>query len=151
MAYFSFEGYLNYLGELIAPEVWKDERHFFTQKPYDGTLGKYHFLMKITIQDPPPKTRRPHLTIIRLAQLRNFVAHSRPEFGQRTARLSKKTGFPTEYRHELSKRVSKIKAKHVLEDVKKLLGELHDGAKQYYGVPMGEPFGTTWSWAVAGL
>ena len=31
MAYFTYEAYLNFLGERVAPEAWKDERTYFTE------------------------------------------------------------------------------------------------------------------------
>lgn len=151
MVYFAFEGYLNYLGELIAPEVWKEERQFFTRKPYEGTIGKYMFLMKITAQPAPSSSRRPFLTVRKLAELRDFVAHSRPEIGQRTARISKKTGFPTQYQHKLGKMVSRTKANHAIEDVESVLKGLHESAKRDYHIPGDEPFGHMWSWSTVGI
>lgn len=151
MAYFAFEGYLNYLGELIAPEVWKEERQFFTRKPYEGTIGKCLFLMKITMQPALSSSRRPFLTVRKLAELRNFVAHSRPEIGQRTARISNKTGLPTQYQHKLRKMVSRTKANHALEDVELVLKELHESAKRKYHIPVNEPFGDMLSWSTVGI
>jgi len=151
MAYFAFEGYLNYLGELIAPEVWKEERQFFSRKPYNGTIGKYLFLMKITVQFEPSSNRRPFLTVKKLVELRHFVAHSRPETGQRTARVSKKTGFPTQYQNKLSKMVSRTKANHAMQDVENVLKTLHEGAKRNYHVPTNEPFGEMLTWSTVGI
>ena len=39
-AFHTVEAYLNYIGELLAPDIWKDERNFFRREPYRGWDGK---------------------------------------------------------------------------------------------------------------
>jgi hypothetical protein len=34
------EAYLNYVGERLAPDIWKDERNYFRKEPYRGWEGK---------------------------------------------------------------------------------------------------------------
>ena len=71
MMYFAFEGYLNWLGHLIAPEVWESEKNFFNKAPYQGTLGKYLFLSKVLVMEPLDKSKGPFQTVKDLQQLRD--------------------------------------------------------------------------------
>jgi hypothetical protein len=36
LAYLTFESYVNFLGDRLAPEIWKSEKDFFNKPPYKG-------------------------------------------------------------------------------------------------------------------
>ena len=78
MAYFTFEAYLNFVGSSVEPAAWKNERKFFSKKPYRGTQGKLKLLCeKYEIKLNPDE--RPYLTIRELGCLRDYLAHGKPD------------------------------------------------------------------------
>lgn len=77
-AYHTVEAYLNYVGERIAPEIWKDERKYFQKDPYRGALGKLRQVMDLVALDWTPNDR-PLKTILELKEIRDMIAHGRPE------------------------------------------------------------------------
>ncbi|GAB6084285.1 hypothetical protein JCM30471_31990 [Desulfuromonas carbonis] len=40
LAYLTFESYINFLGDRLAPEIWKSEKYFFNNPQYKGIDGK---------------------------------------------------------------------------------------------------------------
>lgn len=48
-----FEAYLNFAGERLDPEIWKDERVFFQKEPYRGFMGKLKFVLERCGGDEP--------------------------------------------------------------------------------------------------
>lgn len=127
----AFEGYLNWLGTRIAPEVWKDERHFFRAAPFQGTLGKYRFLAKILHISNPDSSQGPFQTANDLLELRNMVAHPKAEAGEKPAKFTE-GGFPLPYESELGKKVSPDAALRAKNHLKELAEELHREAKLFY-------------------
>ena len=45
LAYLTYEAYINFLGDRFASETWRDEKEFFSKKPYQGLEGKLKFLV----------------------------------------------------------------------------------------------------------
>ncbi len=76
--YFAFEAYLNTALRAVAPDVWKDERRFFTSGKYRGTLGKFHYLAELAGLRVE-KSRRPFQTVKRLSEARDFLGHAKVE------------------------------------------------------------------------
>ena len=142
MMYFSFEGYLNWLGHLIAPEVWKIEKDFFNKPPYQGTLGKYLFLSKVLILESPDNSKAPFQTVKDLQQLRDRAVHPRAEHGNKNVKYSEGK-FPTHYRSWPSTKVSAKKRDNAEKNIQLLVSELHQAAKIHYPdiVDTSEPFG----------
>lgn len=127
----AFEGYLNWLGSRVAPEVWEDERRFFSLSPYHGTLGKYRFLCKVLCLPNPDPSGGAFQTAVDVLKLRDMVAHPKPEAGTRS--VSFRNGCsPPHYQSKLAKRVSPERAKRVRKHLKKLAEELHLGARHAY-------------------
>jgi hypothetical protein len=78
MVYFTFEAYLNFVGSSVEPAAWKDERKFFSKKPYRGTQGKLKFLCK-KYQIKLNPNKRPYLTVREAGWLRDCLAHGKPD------------------------------------------------------------------------
>lgn len=133
----AFEGYLNWLGTRIAAEVWKDERQFFSRAPYQGTLGKYRFLAKILQLPDPNPGQGAFKTATDLRNLRDMVAHSKPEAGERQVKV-KEGYFPKSYQSELEKKISPTAARRAENDLKKLAEELHCRAREAYSANVHE-------------
>ena len=70
----TLEGYLNFIGDTILPEVWKNERKEFKKT---GITGKLAAILAECGLEPFEKGRRPHSTIKALKTLRNSIAHPR--------------------------------------------------------------------------
>ena len=77
MLYFTFESYLNFLGEIIAPKIWKDERRYFSTKEYPGTEGKLIKLIELLDLQMFERGKRPYQSINILLTLRNRIAHGK--------------------------------------------------------------------------
>ena len=82
----AFEGYLNWLGSRIAPKVWKDERQFFSKKPFRGTLGKYRYLAELLHLPAPDPSQDAFQTAKRLLKLRDRIVHPKTEAGNRSVK-----------------------------------------------------------------
>lgn len=141
MMYFAFEGYLNWLGHLIAPEIWDKEKDFFNRPPYQGTLGKFLFLSKILILPIPNKSGGPFQTVKELQQLRDKAVHSRAESGKRNVKFPDGK-FPPNYRSWLYTKVSAEKRDRAEKNIVALVNELHQAAKVHYPgiITVSEPF-----------
>jgi hypothetical protein len=75
----TLEAYLNFAGERLAPEIWKDERDFFRKYPYRGFQGKLKKILELTGMPEPSPESRPFSTIEMLKSLRDAIAHAKPE------------------------------------------------------------------------
>lgn len=129
LCFAAFEGYLNWLGARIAPDVWKNEREFFSHRPFQGTLGKYRFLVKILCLPDPTPGCGPFQTAKRLLELRDMVAHPKPE--ARECPVKFKDGyFPPFYQGRLEEFVSVKDANRAREHLKELADTLHTKAQQ---------------------
>lgn len=141
MMYFSFEGYLNWLGHLIAPDVWISEKEFFNKAPYQGTLGKYLFLSKILVLEPPEKSKGPFQTLKELQQLRDKSVHPRTERGNKNVKYTEGKATPN-HRSWLSTSVTKQKRDTAEKHIQKMVKTLHKAALVHYPevVDTSEPF-----------
>lgn len=141
MMFFAFEGYLNWLGHLISPEIWDEEREFFNRPPYQGTLGKYLFLAKILVLPTPDQSKGPFKTVKELQILRDKAVHPRRESGTRNVKFTE-GHFPPNYKSWLSEKVSSQKKDRAEKDIQALANELHQAAKVHYSniITDSEPF-----------
>lgn len=127
----AFEGYLNWLGTRIAPEVWEDERQFFSRSPFQGPLGKYIFLAKILHLPNPDSSNGPLQTAHDLYKLRNMVAHPKAEAGEKQVKF-RDGCLPPRYKSELEKKVSPDAATRAKDHLEKLAEQLHREAKNIH-------------------
>jgi hypothetical protein len=74
----AFEAFINHLGERVAPEVWADERAYFTRTPYRGVLGKVNWLCDRLGVDQDWGLE-PWQSLRALDSWRNRVAHGKLE------------------------------------------------------------------------
>ena len=75
--FLAFEGFINFVGGEIAPEVWKDERSFFSQKPFRGLEGKIEFIFGELPDARVQKTSKIYVGFKQAKDLRNNLAHNR--------------------------------------------------------------------------
>ncbi len=79
MAYFCYEAFLNHLLLQIAPDIWANEKEYFSKAPYKGTEGKLRKVCDIAQLPFPEKGSRRYQQIKLLKELRDFVAHGKTE------------------------------------------------------------------------
>lgn len=141
LTFFAFEGYLNWLGVLIQPDVWKDERRFFQKEPFRGTLGKHLFLREHLGLPALSKETRPFSTAIMLCEVRNVLAHTKPEKGERYVEYTF-PDYPPTYEGQLQTMINPDRAQMAREDIEDLANQLHAGSTTRYPnlVPESEPF-----------
>src|SRR4051794_8056667 len=72
----ALEAYVNFVGERLDPEFWKDERIHFRATGFAGKLSK---ILELCGIEEPSKTERPYSTVWTLKALRDRIAHAKPE------------------------------------------------------------------------
>lgn len=128
-AFHTVEAYLNFAGELLAPELWRHERDFFGKEPYRGWNGKLKKVMELVALPAPERGARPLKTILELKRLRDLIAHGKSEWlaGEDVQYSDALAWFPLS---TLDKMITpKEKLKTVLQDVEKFLDHIHRLAK----------------------
>lgn len=76
-AFLAFEGFVNFVGDEIAPEIWKVERTFFSGPEYKGITGKVDYLFSLFKNGKPKKSEEPYRTFARMKRTRDDLAHNR--------------------------------------------------------------------------
>jgi len=71
-AFHTLEGYLNFVGDKVLPEMWRNERKEFKET---GITGKLAAVLEACGLEPFEKGRRPYSTVQALKKLRNSIAH----------------------------------------------------------------------------
>jgi hypothetical protein len=124
MGYMTFEAYVNFLGTKLEPDLWNNERTMFRDPPYKGTNGKLLKLCELHEVPFPDKGRRPFQSIKRLNDLRNIVAHGKPEEFELSV-CHPEGSNPALIKYSLDDYVSDAKAEQALSDLKELIESLH--------------------------
>lgn len=130
MAYFAYEAYLNYVGSLVAPEVWKNERDFFNAKPYRGIEGKLRLIEERCRIPEIDKGKRPHQTIRNLGKLRSRLAHGKPE-RYKLVVLQEKGKTADMFPIKVYKLVTPKLAQRAKQDVGEFAKYLHDWISKF--------------------
>ncbi len=74
LSYMAFEAFVNFIGYILLPELWEDEKHTFKGKGIEGKLEEIIFEIPDFIW---AKGRLPYQRIKELESFRNMVAHGR--------------------------------------------------------------------------
>jgi len=75
--FLAFEGFINFVGEEIAPDIWKNERAFFSGDQYRGITGKVEYLFSLFSGVSLKKGTEPYQTFARIKRIRDGLAHNR--------------------------------------------------------------------------
>lgn len=79
-AFIAFEGFINFVGDEIAPDAWKTERQFFGgRSKFRGIIGKVDFLLSKFSEGHSIKKSAHYTEFLRLKSTRDFLAHMKPE------------------------------------------------------------------------
>ena len=124
----SMEAYLNFIGERLAPDIWKDERDYFSKFPYRGFSGKMKKVLELVDLQEPPRDARPYSTIWLLKNLRDQIAHPKTE------RYSFTASHPADdvkafYVAPFHGLVTRENAQMAYEDVEKFADTVHELAR----------------------
>lgn len=125
-AFHCFEGFLNFVGEKIAPDLWKDEKENFKG---DGIDEKLTVICARCDLKKPDKGRRPYSTLSTLKVLRDAIAHPKIRRTESVKQFTEgKT--PSLFRNSyLSELVNHTKALRARDDVKSMADEIHQAAR----------------------
>jgi len=77
MAYLAYEAYINFVGDRLDPETWKNEKTFFSQPEYYGIEGKLKRIRELCSNFAIDSSRRPYQTVIELGRFRSSVVHAK--------------------------------------------------------------------------
>jgi hypothetical protein len=75
--FLAFEGFINFVGDEIAPEIWKTERDFFSGPNFRGIVGKIEYLFTLFPNVALIKGEEPYQTFRRIKETRDNLAHNR--------------------------------------------------------------------------
>jgi hypothetical protein len=87
-SYLAFEAFINYLGECLDPDVWKDERSFFNQANYYGIEGKVKRLAERLPSFALKKGEKPYQAIMEVRKFRNLLVHGKPYYFKKTREIA---------------------------------------------------------------
>ena len=122
----ALEGYVNFLGAKVAPDLWAKERDQFKQEGLDRKLAALHERCGLA---PLEKGRRPYSTVRELKRLRDCIAHPKtivsPSRQTEYVEGKEPPLFEPGY---LERVVSRERAVRAMEDVKAIADRLHEAA-----------------------
>jgi hypothetical protein len=125
IAFHTVEAYLNFIGDHLAPEIWEDERNFFRREPYRGWDGKLRKVMELVEMPWPHPIERPLKTILELRDLRDLIAHPKPEKLNSETLHAEGTEAPFLASTLRSKFTPKDKVGKAVHDVEQFLNHIH--------------------------
>jgi len=123
-AFHTMEGYLNYVGQKIAPELWKNERVIF--KP--GLSGKLNAVYERCGIGRPNPGRRPYSTLSELKNLWDRVTHRQTSRSQGPIESLIHKASPSFANSRLATVVSHRMAVKARDDVKRIVDEINSAA-----------------------
>jgi hypothetical protein len=125
-AFHAFEGYLNFIGDKIAPELWSNERKTFRGT---GITEKLKVICERCSISAPNMGSRPYSTLSELKKLRDGMAHPKiykaPPTKTELPESATRVVFP---KILLEKLVSHERALRARDDVKQIADEIHAAA-----------------------
>jgi hypothetical protein len=123
-AFHTMEGYLNYVGQKIAPELWKNERATF--KP--GLSGKLNAVYERCGIGRPNPGRRPYSTLSELKNLWDRMAHRQRRRPRGPIESLTHKPSPSFASSRLASVVSHRMAVKARDDVKRIVDEINSAA-----------------------
>jgi hypothetical protein len=117
----SLEGYLNFIGDKILPELWQKEREI--EGGFEGKLAR---ILQECGLNKFEKGRRPYSTVTELTTLRNNLAHPKTKKQPKRRKIypegKEPPLFPKPY---LATLVTHEKALRARDDVKCIVDRIH--------------------------
>ena len=118
----ALEGYLNFLGDKIAHELWINEQEHFKSTGLDGKLAVLHEKCGLPMLE---KGKRPYSTITDLKRLRNKITHPKTIRTETKKEYDEGKERPLFQQYYLDKAVTHQKAHQAMTDVEEVIERLH--------------------------
>ena len=77
-AYLAFEAFINFLGECLDPDTWREEKTFFNKRSYYGIEGKIKRLAEKLPNFVFEKGQEPYQIIKKVGKFRTLLVHGKP-------------------------------------------------------------------------
>jgi hypothetical protein len=122
-AFLSLEAYLNFVGDRLDPNYWRDERKHFAKTGFRGKLEKVLTLAGVPYQSG----RRPFTTVHQLNALRDLIAHGKTLPINKRVRHAIGRGPSLDYA-PLTELVTDQRAAIAVEDIRDLAQRIHQRA-----------------------
>lgn len=132
MGYFTYEAFLNHALHKVDPEVFSDERNYFSATPYYGTSGKLKKLCELAGLEFPKVSERPYQSVKTLQKLRDSVAHGKPFVFEESVKHrvgENPTTIPTGFERVVSKK----NANRCIEDLRDFIRWLNSELVKVFG------------------
>lgn len=126
-AFHALEAYLNYVGEKLAPDIWRDERNYFRKEPFRGFDGKVRKVFDLVGVAEPARNTRPYSSVWLLKGLRDLMAHGKVERIADVFKHGREEESPWA-RTALDSIVIPANAQVAHDDVKSIAQSIHDAA-----------------------
>jgi hypothetical protein len=123
------EGYVNYAGERLDHQVWQNDRNYFSKPPYHGVTGKLKKVTELVALAWEPE-KEPLKSILELKDLRDLIAHSKPQKSEGTVEHSVQSEYPHLTGDILSKRISKSARIDGMTAVERFVEQLQAAARK---------------------
>jgi len=123
-AFHTVEAYMNLVGIKIAPYIWEDEENFFRKEPYRGWKGKLRKIMEL-VNLPWTEKERPLKTVLELKELRDRIAHGKPENLSREMLHPDGSEPPVLVSDLWSMFTPKEKIAWAMDDAERLINQIH--------------------------
>lgn len=100
LAFLAYEAFINFLGHVLSPELWKEEKKNFKGKGLEGKVGAIVKCLPNTFIWK--KGEQPYQTIKALEEFRDMVSHGKVVTGK-YASEQKEDGTHFRFKHEWDK------------------------------------------------
>lgn len=127
MAFFTLEGYLNFIGEILCPDEWKFEKEFFSRRPYQGIKGKIKRIAN-AVHILGVHTRPEYQTAMLLRELRSYAVHAKVDEYEEVLE-HRGTDLPPAKLSPFGKRVLPEQMERAIDHVKSFCDLFHIRAK----------------------
>ncbi|HEY9198044.1 MAG TPA: hypothetical protein VIR60_01680 [Gammaproteobacteria bacterium] len=127
MAYLTYEAYLNFVGDRLAPDLWAQEKSYFTTGKYAGLEGKLKKICELCDGLKVNKGARPYQTITMLSVFRDSVVHAKP-YKYEDSMEHPVDREPDWWPRDSYDCVTEEQTSKVVEDVEKFIEFLHQKA-----------------------
>ena len=132
-SFHTLEAYINYVGEILNPELWKVERNYFEKHPYQGCDGKIRKMFELCETNEPLRTTRPYSSVWMLKSLLDSITHSETDRGPG---IINDTNEIIQLDKELFRgMVTSENARVAAEDAHKIISMIHELAKKKTDAP----------------
>ncbi len=120
MSFMAYEAFINYLGFVLLPELWKDEKENFKGKGIEGKLEAIISELPCFLWE---KGQAPYQSINNLESFRNIVVHGKIQVNEYVAE-QKEDGTHFQFQHAWDSYLSINSIKKFRKDIKEFCQSL---------------------------